>query len=79
VAWKPEVREAKFTVEGLSPFFGWLVEASIDLVEWRDVTGEDLLCGKSYITVNRLNTYITNFIRPYLHQIFDNSHGLNST
>ena len=31
---KPEVGEAKFTVEGLSPFFGWLVEASIDLVEW---------------------------------------------
>ena len=52
---KPEVEEAKFTVEGLSPFFGWLVEASIDLVERQGVTGEDLLCGKSYITVNRLN------------------------
>jgi len=52
---KPEVGEAKFTVEGLSSFFGWLVEASIDFVEWRGVTGEDLLCEKSYITINRLN------------------------
>jgi len=52
---KPEVREAKFTIEGLSPFFGWLVEASIDLVERQGVTGEDLLYEKSYITVNRLN------------------------
>jgi len=31
---KPEVKEAKFTVEGLSPFFDWLVKASIDLIEW---------------------------------------------
>ena len=52
---KPKVREAKFTVEGLSPFFSWLVEASIDLVEQRGVTGEDLLYGKLYITINRLN------------------------
>jgi len=30
---KPEVREAKFTIKGLSPFFGQLVETSIDLVK----------------------------------------------
>ena len=52
---KPKVKEAKFIVEGLSPFFDWLVKASIDLVEWQGVTGEDLLCEKSYITINRLN------------------------
>ena len=54
---KPEVKEAKFTVEGLSPFFDWLVKASIDLIEWWGVTNEDLLCEKSYITINRLGTW----------------------
>jgi len=53
---KPKVKEAKFTVEGLSPFLDWLVKASIDLIEWRGITDKDLLCEKSYITINRLNT-----------------------
>ena len=32
-------------MEGLSPFFGWLVEASIDLVEWSIGVGERVIAS----------------------------------
>ena len=35
---------------------------------------EAILCSKKRID----NYFVTNFIWPYLHQFFDNSHGLNS-
>ena len=39
--------------------------------------GMKFLCSTSIILMLLINVFITNFIWPYLYQLFNNSHGLN--
>jgi len=45
---------------------------SIDLT-----VGMNIACLVSWSTTTRMSVCITNFIWPYLHQFFDDSHSLN--